>query len=402
MAPESSPAEVVFPIDDETAPQPAGADDPRTLQLLLELYQAIEAEEVWRAGVRLLRHVVPSWHFLMGLPSVGTMPVFIRTTMPIDGDRDAYFARIHAAAPVEAAMAMFPDRRVVRLSDHFPGDSLEQTPLYREFMAPGGWRHSFMMPLRDDRGGYVGLFSAIRTAEQGDYTDAEVDALAALQPHFERAALRVLRIDEERAARRTLEKSLHRSSLPLAAFDTRLRLLYSNRAWERACADWSSGDDTPATARLPADLATAAQLLIAQWHEALLAEGVATSTRVHTFKHPDFPGWQADMQLMVSPGDRLASHPTLVVRVHEPAGSVHDGAAVECLLQRLSEAERRVARAAARGLDNTAMAASLHVSVNTVRTHLRNIYRKLDIANRSQLVALLAPATAAAPDVEMP
>src|SRR5690606_33991208 len=241
VAPDPSLPATAAP--DDTLPLSASTDptDPQTLQLLLGLYQAIDAEAVWRAGVRLLRHVVPGFHYLMGLPSVGTMPVFIRTTLQIEGDRDVYLARIHAAAPIEAAMHMFPDRRVIRLSDQFPGDSVEQTALYREFMAPEGWRYSFLMPLRDEQGGYVGLFSAIRTTAQGDYTDAEVEVLAALQPHFERAALRVLRIDEERAARRSLEKSLHRSSLPLASFDTRLRPLYSNRAWARACRDWSGG-----------------------------------------------------------------------------------------------------------------------------------------------------------------
>ncbi|HLU76410.1 MAG TPA: LuxR C-terminal-related transcriptional regulator [Burkholderiales bacterium] len=366
--------------------------DPQTLQLLLGLYQAIDAEAVWRAGVRLLRHVVPGFHYLMGLPSVGTMPVFIRTTLQIEGDRDVYLARIHAAAPIEAAMHMFPDRRVIRLSDQFPGDSVEQTALYREFMAPEGWRYSFLMPLRDEQGGYVGLFSAIRTTAQGDYTDAEVEVLAALQPHFERAALRVLRIDEERAARRSLEKSLHRSSLPLASFDTRLRPLYSNRAWARACRDWSGGAGT-----LPADIAAAVEVLIAQWHQVVLTGEPPRSTAPRTVKHADLPGWQADLQLIVSPGDRLASHPTLVVRIHEPAAkAVRDAASIERILQRLSEAERRVARVAGRGFDNGAIAAALHVSVNTVRTHLRNIYRKLDISNRSQLVALLAPAEAVA------
>lgn len=370
-----------------------GPTEPRILQLVFELYQAIEAEEVWRAGLRLLRHVVPSFHYMMGLPSVGTMPVFIRTTLPVEGDRDAYFARIHAAAPIEDAMKMFPGRRVLRLSDQFPGDSLQKTALYRDFMAPGGWRYSFMMSLRNADGGYIGLFSAIRTAEQGDFSDAELEALAALQPHFERAALRIMRIDEERAARRSLERSLHRASLPLAAFDIRLKLLYSNRAWSRACAGWRGGARDEAG--LPADLATSAQRLVAQWHDALLAEGAAPMQPC-TVRHPHQPGWYADLQLIVPPGERLASHPTLVVRIHEPAGTRHDAASAERLLQRLSEAERRVARVAARGVDNGAIAETLHVSVNTVRTHLRNIFRKLEIANRSQLVALFAVADSGA------
>lgn len=55
----------------------------------------------------------------------------------------------------------------------------------------------------------------------------------------------------------------------------------------------------------------------------------------------------------------------------------------------LTPAESRVARAAAGGLTNAEIAASLHLSVNTVTTHLRHVYAKLGIASRRRLAGLL-------------
>jgi DNA-binding NarL/FixJ family response regulator len=56
----------------------------------------------------------------------------------------------------------------------------------------------------------------------------------------------------------------------------------------------------------------------------------------------------------------------------------------------LSEAERRVAELAARGMTNREVAAALFLSPKTVEAHLSHVYRKLDIASRAELGARMA------------
>lgn len=56
----------------------------------------------------------------------------------------------------------------------------------------------------------------------------------------------------------------------------------------------------------------------------------------------------------------------------------------------LTQAEQSVARLVGRGLSNRAVAEELSVSPDTVNTHLRHIFTKLDIRSRSQLAAILA------------
>jgi DNA-binding CsgD family transcriptional regulator len=143
---------------------------------------------------------------------------------------------------------------------------------------------------------------------------------------------------------------------------------------------------------LPSDLAAIGVQLIGGWREVFVTNRTVQSGPRRTLIHTSLPGWQADVQLMIHPGDRL-SHPVLAVRIHPPApGPDIDATSLVMMLQRLTEAERAIARAVASGLDNRAIAATLHISVNTVRTHLRHIFRKLDIASRSHLAALLTAA----------
>jgi DNA-binding CsgD family transcriptional regulator len=55
---------------------------------------------------------------------------------------------------------------------------------------------------------------------------------------------------------------------------------------------------------------------------------------------------------------------------------------------RLTEAELRVARLAAEGSTNAEIARSLYLSVNTVATHLKHVYSKLEIRSRRELRGL--------------
>ncbi|MFH8347550.1 AAA family ATPase [Streptomyces sp. NPDC018045] len=67
-------------------------------------------------------------------------------------------------------------------------------------------------------------------------------------------------------------------------------------------------------------------------------------------------------------------------------------------LDLLTSMERKVAGLAAGGARNRSIAQSLHVTVRTVETHLTNVYRKLGIAERAQLAAVLrSPGVRGAP-----
>jgi hypothetical protein len=50
------------------------------------------------------------------------------------------------------------------------------------------------------------------------------------------------------------------------------------------------------------------------------------------------------------------------------------------------------------GQSNAQIALALHVGVETVRTHARNIYRKLGVSSRRELAAPLLPLPPSVPD----
>ncbi|WP_327674628.1 AAA family ATPase [Kitasatospora sp. NBC_00458] len=90
---------------------------------------------------------------------------------------------------------------------------------------------------------------------------------------------------------------------------------------------------------------------------------------------------------------RLRRSPALAV---VPA----EGSAAEPPAGGLSEAERRVAELAARGLSNRDIARKLYITVSTVEQHLTRVYRKLGVRRRVDLAKLVGPGTGAAASEE--
>ena len=72
----------------------------------------------------------------------------------------------------------------------------------------------------------------------------------------------------------------------------------------------------------------------------------------------------------------------LLVAVQLHDAQAPDASAGVGLIEPLSPQERRVLQLLAEGLSNAEIAQALVVSPNTVKTHLRNIYRKLDVTTR--------------------
>jgi LuxR family maltose regulon positive regulatory protein len=71
--------------------------------------------------------------------------------------------------------------------------------------------------------------------------------------------------------------------------------------------------------------------------------------------------------------------------VTQPGASAATPAA-PVLLEPLSDREREVLRRAAEMLDTTEIATALFISVNTVKSHLKSIYRKLAVTHRGEAV----------------
>jgi DNA-binding NarL/FixJ family response regulator len=59
------------------------------------------------------------------------------------------------------------------------------------------------------------------------------------------------------------------------------------------------------------------------------------------------------------------------------------------VLDLLTESEKRVVLLVAEGLTNPQIATRLFVSPQTVKTHMKNVFRKLGVSSRTELTVLV-------------
>ncbi|WP_102510682.1 response regulator [Sanguibacter massiliensis] len=98
------------------------------------------------------------------------------------------------------------------------------------------------------------------------------------------------------------------------------------------------------------------------------------------------PDRLVDAVLRTATGEPILS-PTVTSRLIAAATGDAPSRSAEALerLAQLTEREREVALAVARGLSNTEVAAELFMSVPTVKSHVGRIFTKLDVDNRVQI-----------------
>jgi LuxR family maltose regulon positive regulatory protein len=82
----------------------------------------------------------------------------------------------------------------------------------------------------------------------------------------------------------------------------------------------------------------------------------------------------------------LAPTPFLRQLVDQPVAPPPPQAKVSGIVEQLSDREMLVLRYLPSRLSNPEIARNLYVSVNTLKTHLKHIYRKLGVANRSDAI----------------
>ncbi len=273
-----------------------------------------------------------------------------------------------------------------------PGGEFLRTTLYREFLQPLNIRYLLSCDiLRSDV--VCAMLTLERNVDQSPYTEKEKDFLAFVTPHLSRA----IRLREQHSrggnVLRFFGEAMGRLSIGCVILDAhgrvnsmndRARELLQNsqvltvRGGRLRCAD--AIDGRPLARAI--DLALAAHRNRCRSQRGVGLQ-VGTSDERGIFDvvvrpfvddHMAQSGEQPAAVIYI--GDNCASGPRL-----DPA--------VLAAMYGLTPSESRIAAQVACGMTLDEAADALHVSINTVKTHLRRLYEKLDANRQPQVVARL-------------
>ena len=370
-------------------------DDSVLDRALLDLHATQEMREFWEQTRRVLHAALPVHFVCLCLRPFALLPSTVfRERAPFASEEE--FRLFQELNPLQDHLAAHPGTTLSRMSDIVPDRELPRTEFFHRFMRPHADRFFASLNFWHD-GVFQGLIGLHRTAEQRDFTAADMVLLDRLHPHFNTALHRILGVHRERAVRLSLEKLLVELPIATVLLDWEFRVAYRNRAAIAACAVWNYGRDRARSEKHTDDFAVPAAVLgfcrdfKRTWQPAHHRCCALTTAEGVTLAHPEAAGLSASINLLQLDAAPL-SMPMFLLRFEDTNGTTFArGETADRLrrIARLTLREREVALLIGQGCSNEEAALRLGKSVLTVKKQLRSVYQKLSIDSRGRLIALL-------------
>lgn len=259
---------------------------------------------------------------------------------------------------------------------------------YNEFLRPQGLYHVLGSILMNDRE-LIAAFGIQRYSRQDEFSCEELKFAAQIMPHLQRALQLQIRLDSIAAERNSMFGMLDRLEIGVIILGTTGKVVHLNAA---ADVILSSRDGL----FLEQGELTAAQSQDAQALRRLISGAVATGRLRGTCSGGIVriarPSLKRPFQVVVSPFPRPGIVPggiTAALFVTDPETSRQVPLEILRGLYDLSRAEAQLAALLVTGLTLQESATRLRVSLNTVRTQLKQVFEKTGVSRQADLIRLV-------------
>jgi len=284
-----------------------------------------------------------------------------------------------------------PGMKIRTLSSNYSStEEMERCPYFKKYIEGMGMRHSVVMLFWNDSldAAYFSL-ALHRTAQHSDFTPDELKLLKSLHPHIDSAYRRINQLQSAACARKGLEDFIGLLPLPTILVDWELNPLFHNPAARKAALRWEGANPhkkmLPDDFSIPKNLFPHLEEMRNEWTQAMRVEPVSSTFRERTLTHPEALGMKAILSMTPLHSPHFGK-PSFVIRFEEVQGNAHGRLPT---LTRLSASERELALLVAEGKSNQEIAEIVGRSLNTIKSELHKIFKKLQIPSRARLITLL-------------
>lgn len=277
-------------------------------------------------------------------------------------------------------------------TDVIPNRMLRKSGFYADILRPLNIDYSLggIVENQPDRHSFLAIY---RKKELGAFESQSRTLLRMLIPHVHRALLIHRKLASAEETRLAYEQTLDRLHHGVAICDIQGRVIFVNHVAETIFRAHDGLSLTHNRVKAANDLDNAqlqrilAQTIAISTGAALTAAGVAVAHR---------PSGKRPYQILLSPlngcskNQHTMSQAAGVVFICDSDEVRRPSAELLAVVFGLTQAEVRVCQALAGSLTTSEIAAALGVSANTVKTHLKQIFRKVGTSSKAKLLQVLA------------
>lgn len=250
------------------------------------------------------------------------------------------------------------DRTIICSIDEFiPYHAYKNTDYNHRFLEKNQLSHHLFLPLKAGNKG-IAVLGIHKTREDDDFTAREKQIFLSAHDLINASLAKTFEIKKLKSSNSLLKQSLHTMSVGILVLDSQYSLLYCN---EKA-------------KEYKFDLTTLRQLL---------QEQIATKNRPD---HQEFDLSYQPFLLKIKTVYNSMKKEGYLISIYPQNEQKQTAIFDTCLQLGLSKREAEIIELILNGDSNDAIAKKLFVSINTVKTHIKNIFNKLGVNNRTAIM----------------
>jgi len=286
-----------------------------------------------------------------------------------------------------AQFSLKPIHRVFKTDDVIPYSRLKKLDYYHEYLQQINWCGELVIRLCTDDGFWGTIFLS-RSLKQPYFDRNDVQKAEMLLPYLINTFEATMFFSKINGERKAFEQWLETRPEGIILLDTKIRPIFFNQKAARICRPLSGLKPEPIPNHQNIDI-TLPPVIIDDCRNL-----VSLQDRKSGFSHnriintKNGEKYYIKYTLIDQPG-KESSLPYFIIHISGLSKRDDEIGVVLSKDYSLSKREETIAHCTALGLTNKEISEKLGISVFTVQTHLRNIFEKMGVNTRSQLVTLV-------------
>jgi len=268
---------------------------------------------------------------------------------------------------------------IISVEDTMTIEEYEKSEYYNEFLKKYDLYYAISLPLKIGTN-CIGAIGIHKPKEWGNFTTREKLILSKVSKHISSNLNRVIEFSELKFQEMMLANSIHHLPIGLMLFDGEFSLLnYNNTAYEY-CSNIVS---TSTTSGNP--MANVSDLIASH----LKNQTVRTSTNSQI--EINIQSFHIKIHIIQVPAHLNKNSTKLYgVYIYPQSKQKTDPIKQAMDIYGLSKRETEIIDLLTKGYSNNDIANKLYLTINTVKSHLNNIYNKMDVNNRTAVLHKLS------------
>jgi len=264
---------------------------------------------------------------------------------------------------------------VVTINDLMARQNFEMTEYYNEFLRKQDIYHEIAVFLSNNLQltGVIGLY---RSKTEPGFSSEELRRLEQLSFYLSKTLSNNILLENTRQEKEMLEHYSNESAVGLFIFDKFLNILFANERAKTICSDFGDSSSPELLHQFLHKLLNDSSWQIGLKKQIITGSSQKFTLRVMRSFHHEF-NFNTLYMACLCPEEEAKS---------AVIPSANKSPVQGLLLQKeLTSREIEILELMIKGLSNQEIAQALFVSIHTVKTHMQNIFKKMNVKNRTSL-----------------